>query len=405
MLLPDHAPPIIAILRGVTPPEVLDVAAALFQAGVRGIEVPLNSPAALESIALLSARFGKTCLCGAGTVLRAAAVDEVHAAGGRLIVAPNVDPGVIRRACDLSLTVIPGFARGSIFFEKKKQKTFGELDRSAPPQDNAPLIDKVFLLLFVHKKKILPAAQPIDLSEGSISLSDLAARAGLTKTTTHRLASALVERGYLSFAPREGYNLGPKLLELGYLASQKINLARIARPHLENLSNLTGDTVHLGIREGERALYLDKINGTRRVELQSRVGERQSLRSTGLGKALLLDETEATWRRCWEIEESLAHSRVGMEEFVGRMRDYLARGRTFDLEENEDRVRCVAAPVRDASGRIIAAISLSSVAQYMDDSRMGQLSGDVVATANAISRDLGWSEHSAEPPERRRRAK
>jgi len=110
MLLPDHAPPIIAILRGVTPPEVLDVAAALFQAGVRGIEVPLNSPAALESIALLSARFGKTCLCGAGTVLRAAAVDEVHAAGGRLIVAPNVDPGVIRRACDLGLTVIPGFA-------------------------------------------------------------------------------------------------------------------------------------------------------------------------------------------------------------------------------------------------------------------------------------------------------
>ena len=52
----------------------------------------------------------------------------------------------------------------SIFFEKKKQKTFGELDRSAPPQDKAPLIDKVFLLLFVHKKKILPAAQPIDFT-------------------------------------------------------------------------------------------------------------------------------------------------------------------------------------------------------------------------------------------------
>ena len=53
---------------------------------------------------------------------------------------------------------------GSIFFEKKKQKTFGELDRSAPPQDNAPLIDKVFLLLFVHQKKLLPAAQPIDFT-------------------------------------------------------------------------------------------------------------------------------------------------------------------------------------------------------------------------------------------------
>jgi len=54
--------------------------------------------------------------------------------------------------------------KGSIFFEKKKQKTFGELDRSAPPQDNAPLIDKVFLLLLVHQKKLLPAAQPIDFT-------------------------------------------------------------------------------------------------------------------------------------------------------------------------------------------------------------------------------------------------
>jgi len=242
------------------------------------------------------------------------------------------------------------------------------------------------------------------VADGPATLAELASRSGLTKTTAHRLASALVERGYLSFVAREGYNLGPKLLELGYLASQQINLPRVARPHLETLSDRTDDTVHLGIRDGERALYLDKISGNRRVEVQSRVGERQPLRSTGLGKALMLDDNEDAWRRCFVLEEAQSHSRIGIEEFLGRMRDYAARGRAFDLEENEDRIRCIAAPVRDASGRIVGAISLSSAAQYLDDARMAQLSGDVVAAARAISHDLGWSESRVQLRSRRRRS-
>ena len=240
------------------------------------------------------------------------------------------------------------------------------------------------------------------VTDGPINLGDLSARTGLTKTTTHRLAAALVERGYLSFVPREGYNLGPKLLELGYHATQQINLPRIARPHLEALSDQSDDTVHLGVREGDRALYLDKISGNRRVEVQSRVGERQPLRSTGLGKALLLDESEEQWRRCFEIEEARGQSRIALPEFLRRMRDYAAQGRAFDLEENEDRIRCIAAPVRDASGRVVAAISLSSAAQYLDDARMAQLAGDVVATARAISQDLGWAEHRVRPAKSRR---
>jgi DNA-binding IclR family transcriptional regulator len=241
------------------------------------------------------------------------------------------------------------------------------------------------------------------VADGPITLTGLASRTGLTKTTAHRLAAALVERGYLSFVAREGYNLGPELLELGYHATQQINLPRVARPHLEALSDRTDDTVHLGVREGDRALYLDKISGNRRVEVQSRVGERQPLRSTGLGKALLLDETEEQWRRSFEIEEANAASRIGLAEFLTRMRGYTAAGRAFDLEENEDRIRCVAAPVRDASGRIVGAISLSSAAQYMDDERMAALTGEVTATAQAISRDLGWSKSRTQSTAKGRR--
>lgn len=124
MSSPDLArippPPIVAILRGVTPAEILEVAGALVAAGIRAIEVPLNSPDALTSIGLLCTAHGGQVLCGAGTVLSVQAVDEVAAAGGRLIVTPNTDPEVIAHAVARGLTVMPGFATPSEAFTAVK---------------------------------------------------------------------------------------------------------------------------------------------------------------------------------------------------------------------------------------------------------------------------------------------
>ncbi|WP_298399946.1 IclR family transcriptional regulator [Sphingobium sp.] len=227
--------------------------------------------------------------------------------------------------------------------------------------------------------------------DGPIKLADLSARMGLTRSTTHRLANALVERGFLIFLPREGYQLGPKLLQLGFLAQSQADLVQIARPHLEALAASSEDVVHLGRLDGDQALYLDKIPGRRRVEISSRIGDRHPLTSTGLGKALMLDDPETKWMRLLESEREAGTHNAESGSWVERMRGYVAEGRSFDLEENEDQIRCVAAPVRDASGAIIAAISLSSAAQYMDDERMAALSGEVRETAQKISADLGWT--------------
>jgi len=107
---------LVAILRGLTPQRAPEVGAALVAAGFRSIEVPLNSPEPLETIKLLAAAHGAECLVGAGTVLSAADVDRVHAAGGRLIVAPNCDAAVIRRALELRLRVLPGVATATEAF-------------------------------------------------------------------------------------------------------------------------------------------------------------------------------------------------------------------------------------------------------------------------------------------------
>lgn len=106
--LKHGSPAIIAILRGVRPDEVLDIGHALVDAGIRMIEVPLNSPEPLQSIERLVAALGGRALIGAGTVLSVTAVDAVAAAGGRLVVSPNTDPSVISRALERGLDPLPG---------------------------------------------------------------------------------------------------------------------------------------------------------------------------------------------------------------------------------------------------------------------------------------------------------
>ena len=223
-----------------------------------------------------------------------------------------------------------------------------------------------------------------------LSLGELAERLDLTKSTTHRLASALVDRGYLAFTPRAGYRLGPKMLELGLHAREQADLIQIARPHLETLAAATEDTVHLGMLDGDHALYLDKMPGRRRINISSRVGDRQPLTSTGLGKALMLDHPVEYWTDRFVNDQAAGAPFADPAVWHDRMHGYVAEGRAFDLEENEDQIRCVAAPVRDAGGTIVGAISVSSAAQYMNDARMAELSADVINTAQAISRDLGW---------------
>jgi DNA-binding IclR family transcriptional regulator len=234
------------------------------------------------------------------------------------------------------------------------------------------------------------------VADGPLGLAELAVRLGLTRSTTHRLAAALVERRYLSFVPREGYSLGAKLLELGYQARQQLDIVRIARPYLEALADFSEDTVHLGVLDGSAALYLDKIPGKRRISISSRVGERHPLTTTGLGKALLLDSDEARLREQYELEAGKGKNRAALDAWLERMRQYSASGHSYDLEENEDRLRCVAGPVRGADGRIIAAISVSSAAQYMDGARMEALADKVRELCAEISRQVGWRGQGAQ---------
>ncbi|MEX3986057.1 IclR family transcriptional regulator [Paraburkholderia sp. EG287A] len=231
---------------------------------------------------------------------------------------------------------------------------------------------------------------------GVRDLRSFGAVLGTTRSTTHRLVSSLVQARYLRQV-QGGYLLGPKLIELGTIALEQMPLTAVARPHLQALADETLDTIHLGVRDGDDVLYIDKIPGQRGLEMRSRVGHRMPLASTGIGKAMMLDLAPQSWRDLFDASRrTLAgvsfrpdHS-LEPDTFLKRMATYSAGGYTFDLEENEISIRCVAAPVRDASGAIVAALSVASTIPYMPLERMDELIPVVQREARAISQELGW---------------
>jgi DNA-binding IclR family transcriptional regulator len=244
------------------------------------------------------------------------------------------------------------------------------------------------------------------VADGPLGLAELADQVGLSRTTTHRLACALAEQRYLKFVRGAGYSLGPRLLELGFLATRQSRLPRVARPHLEALASASKDTVYLGVLDGARALYLDKIPGSRGIEVSAGIGQRLPLRSTGLGKALIMDADEDALRDYYACEDRAGSDyNLDLASWLERMKRYASAGYALDLEENGDHIRCVAAPVRDATGAITGAISLASASQYMDETRLHGLAVVVKAAADAISLDLGYvpPPQGATPSGKRRR--
>ncbi|MBC2652381.1 2-dehydro-3-deoxy-6-phosphogalactonate aldolase [Novosphingobium flavum] len=156
--------PLVAILRGIRPDEVEAVADALVETGFTLLEVPLNSPDPLASIARIADRYGPHVLVGAGTVLSCADVDAVAAAGGRLIISPNVDPDVIRTTAERNLISLPGYFTPSEAFTALRAGATGL--KLFPSEAASPMVLKA-------QKAILPAQVPV-LAVGGVTPVNLA---------------------------------------------------------------------------------------------------------------------------------------------------------------------------------------------------------------------------------------
>lgn len=146
--------PVVSILRGVTPDEVVGIGEALVSAGIPVIEVPLNSPEPMESIRRLAARFGGDALVGAGTVLDPADCARIAAAGGRLIVTPHADPEVVRAAKAAGMVAVPGFLTPAEAFALLKAGADGL--KLFPAEAASPVVVKAMLAVLPKGTPVLP---------------------------------------------------------------------------------------------------------------------------------------------------------------------------------------------------------------------------------------------------------
>lgn len=227
------------------------------------------------------------------------------------------------------------------------------------------------------------------VAEGATTLSDLATRSGLPKSTAHRLLSLLVRQGMLDVDQRS-YRLGARLIELGELAKRDLQLARLARDAMESLSRRTLETVHLGILDGTDIIYLEKVNGARGLQMASYIGLRSPAQTTAMGKVLVAALPESQWREYFlDLPRRTEHTISTVEAFLDEIGSVRERGYGFDQEENEVGIRCLAAPIRDATGGVRAAVSVSGASVYISKKRLRELVPEVQACAEEISRQLG----------------
>jgi len=226
---------------------------------------------------------------------------------------------------------------------------------------------------------------------GPVRSADLARKLDISKTTAHRLVQALRSRGYLSIT-KDGFALGPKLLQLGVHATEQIDFVRVATPFMTELSHETGFCVFVGKREGDWSRHLERITGTQRLRVATAPGDRRPIAETGLGKALLLDEPEDVWEVLYRQSREGSVTKKEVAAFVSHMRQHASAGYVQHDSELGDSVRSIAVPIRDARGKIAIAISVASAAHYLTDQVKPSLTAAIIATAAKIGEAVGQTQ-------------
>jgi IclR family acetate operon transcriptional repressor len=240
-------------------------------------------------------------------------------------------------------------------------------------------------------ERALAVLRALEDGPPSISLTDLAKRTKLSPSTTHRLLRALCDEGLLRQDPAsERYGFGPRLVVLGERAAAALGLAG-ARPILEGLAQASGESVNLGLRDGDEVLVLMCIPSSQRLRFDQEAGSRVPLHASAMGKALLAfdphpDVTLDALPRLARLTGSTITSRSDLRAELDQVR---ARGWALNDEEREPGVRTVAAPVMAGDGTARAAIAVQGPAVRMADERIEQLAPIVRAAAAEVAAQLG----------------
>ncbi|MEO0498176.1 MAG: IclR family transcriptional regulator [Pseudomonadota bacterium] len=224
-----------------------------------------------------------------------------------------------------------------------------------------------------------------------LRFKDLLSRTTQPRGTLHRQLTNLIDEGLLEVAPDQSYRLGIRLLRFAVQAWDGNDLRNVAAPHIENLHKATGETVHLGILQDLEVVYLDKVDARQSVRMHSQIGKASPSYCTGVGKAALAALTPED--ACERIGRMKFHRHtdntfVTRETLADELEDIRSCGISFDREEHEPGIHCVAAAVSAHDGNTVGGISVTAPSYRVPMETLAGWSDLVSQTAHAITKDL-----------------
>ena len=231
--------------------------------------------------------------------------------------------------------------------------------------------------------------------EGELGVTELGRRLGVHKATASRLVATLADHGLVEQNPAtDKYRLGLGLVRLAGAATAGMDLVRLARPVLEELAERTRETVNLAVLDGDLVMNVDQIAGARSVASVSWVGRRTPCHCTSNGKVLLafLDDVERERSLSLPLRSFTSNTITDPDLLRAELMEVRARGYARTVEEFEDGLNAVAAPIRRADGEVLAAVSVAGPAFRMRPAELPGIARHVVDTAATISGRLGYVE-------------
>lgn len=241
-----------------------------------------------------------------------------------------------------------------------------------------------------------------DAPPEGLGISDLTRRVGANRSTIYRIIDALKAYGFVRAGVSPGIvRLGFGIVELADAAIGRLDVREVAAPHLRDLSNQTGETCHLAVLDEVEVVYIDKAESDQAMRLSSRPGKRQPLHCTALGKAFLAamapNELEKTLGQL-VLERRTERTIDTREKLIDELRLVARRGWATDIGENAEGVNCVGAAIYGRDDTPLAAISASAPVHRFTRGNISDYGRIVLATAQAISRDLGRTESITSAP-------
>jgi DNA-binding IclR family transcriptional regulator len=229
----------------------------------------------------------------------------------------------------------------------------------------------------------------------------------LPVSTVHRFLANLVTAGFLNRDGEGTHSLGIACFSIGQAALGQLDIRRLSLPYLRELNQQTRETIHLTVRHGLSAVYVEKLDSPEPLRIHSRIGAAVPLYCTAVGKVMLAYMPEDEQQRILpdlNLQRQTSNSVGNLQELKTELHRVRKNGYACDLEENERHIRCVAAPIWDHTGSVQSSLSITAPTVRMPVARLRQLAPMIQRAGLQVSAELGYQANARIPLDDNRKA-